>query len=144
MAVLSRIVLFIFLFSSTSVLSFGQADEHGKDKKDAVNAALKWLELVDAGSYVKSWGETAEFFKATTTKENWDKTLSNLLPEFGENQSRKVYNSRYLTKMPGGPIGEYVMVRFKSTFSKNSEAVETVTSQKGENGKWHVCGYFIK
>jgi hypothetical protein len=121
-----------------------QSGEHAKEEKAAIKAAETWLKLVDSGSYDDSWDEAAEFFQTNTTKESWNETLTGLMPQFGQVKSREVIKSRFLTKMPGGPDGEYVMIQFKTTFEKKADAVETVTPQKDEKGNWRVCGYYIK
>ncbi len=133
----------IFLIS-VSLSAFSQAEDHSKDEKAAVKAAEKWLKLVDAGSFTESWDGAAEYFKGNITKEGWDAALKGILPAMGKKTSRELVSSRYLTRMPGAPDGEYVMIQFKSSFENKAEAIETVTPQKGEDGKWRVCGYFIK
>lgn len=127
-----------------SVSIFAQAEDHSKYEKAAVKAAEKWLEVVDEGKYADSYDATAAFFQANMTKEDWDKALTGILPPLGKVKSRELVSSRYLKRMPGAPDGEYVMIQFKSSFENKEEAVETVTPQKDENGKWRVCGYFIK
>ena len=134
---------FVFLLGF-SISTFAQAEDHSKEEKAAVKAAEKWLEVVDAGKYSESWETTAKFFQGNMTKEEWDKALQGIIPPLGKMQSRELVSSRYLKRMPGAPDGEYVMIQFKSSFENKAEAVETVTPQKDENGKWRVCGYFIK
>lgn len=134
-------IIFLALFLTTSAFS---QDNHEKDIKAAIKAAESWLSLVDNGEYAQSWEESAKFFKTNMTQASWEKTLGGMLPAFGEMKERKVYRSRYMTKMPGGPDGEYVMIKFETKYAKKKDAVETVTPQKGEDGKWRVCGYFIK
>ncbi len=137
--------LFSFvLILSVSLSAFSQAEDHSKDEKAAVKAAEKWLGLIDAAKYADSWDATAEFFQNNMTKEAWDAALKGIIPPLGKMQSRELVSSRYLKRMPGAPDGEYVMIQFKSSFENKAEAIETVTPQKGEDGKWRVCGYFIK
>lgn len=137
-------VLSLFLVLCVSLSAMAQAEDHGKDEKAAVKAAEKWLELVDSGSYPDSWENAADYFKGNMTKDGWDAALKGILPAMGKMQSRELVSSRYLKRMPGAPDGQYVMIRFKSSFENKAEAIETVTPQKGEDGKWRVCGYFIK
>ncbi len=53
-------------------------------------------------------------------------------------------SAKYKTTISDGPDGEYVLIRFLAKFEKKEKAVETITPMKGEDGKWHVSGYFIK
>lgn len=143
-----KVFLCVFSVGCSANAGFAQraasGDDHKADVKTATKAALKWLELIDAGKYAESWDEASEFFKTNTPKETWIETLEDLMPQFGENKTRESDGSRFMTKMPGGPDGEYVMLRFSSTFEKKEEATETVTPAKDENGKWRVSGYYIR
>jgi len=53
-------------------------------------------------------------------------------------------SAKYKTTMPGGPDGEYVVIQFETKFENKEKAIETITPMKGEDGKWHVSGYFVK
>jgi hypothetical protein len=46
--------------------------------------------------------------------------------------------------LPGAPDGDYVVIKFASSFENKASAVETVTPMKDTDGKWHVSGYYIK
>jgi hypothetical protein len=137
------LIPFAFLLA-ISFSGFAQAEDSSKDEKAAVKAAEKWLEIVDEGKYADSWDGTAQFFQGNMTKEAWDTALKGVLPPLGKMKSRELVSSRYLKRMPGAPAGEYVMIQFKTSFDNKEDAIETVTPQKDEKGKWHVCGYFIK
>ena len=132
------------MLNSATAQRSASGEDHKSDIKAATKAALKWLELIDKGAYAESWDEASEFFKANTPKKKWVETLEELMPQFGKNLKREADGSRYLTKIPGGPDGEYVMLRFSSVFEKNEDATETVTPAKDENGKWRVSGYYIR
>ncbi len=138
-ALFSFLLLLSFSFSG-----FAQADNHSKDEKVAVKAAEKWLKVVDEGEYGTSWDEAAAYFQANMTKDGWNAALEGILPALGKVKSRELVSARFLTKIPGGADGEYVMIRFKTNYENKAEAIETVTPQKGEDGQWRVCGYFIK
>jgi len=137
------LISFAFLLA-LSFSGFAQTEDHSKDEKAAVKAAEQWLEIVDEGKYADSWDGTAKFFQGNMTKEAWDAALKGVLPPLSKMESRELVSSRFLKRMPGAPDGEYVMIQFNTSFENKADAVETVTPQKDEKGKWHVCGYFIK
>lgn len=139
-----KTILSFVLILGVSLSAFSQAEDHSKDEKAAVKAAEKWLSLVDDAKYGDSWDATAAFFQGNMTKDGWAAALKGILPPLGKMNSRELVSSRYLKRMPGAPDGEYVMIQFKSSYENKAEAIETVTPQKGEDGKWRVCGYFIK
>ena len=62
----------------------------------------------------------------------------------GKAGSRGVRSSEYSTTMPGAPDGEYVVVRFDTTFESGQTALETVVLKKETDGLFRVQGYFIR
>jgi len=132
------IFLTIFLFLSSSV--FAQED----NEKAAIAAAQEFLALVDSGQYEESWVEASSFFKSQVTQEQWVSQISRLRPLFGQVIDRTVKNTKYMTKAPGAPDGEYVLIVFQASFENKKEAIETITPMLDPDGKWRVSGYFIK
>jgi hypothetical protein len=133
-----------------TVAAFGE--EPAKPEKEkakqreqqAVDAATKWLDLVDAGKYGDSYKEAAEFFKGAITKEQWEKTAPGARKPLGALVSRKLKSATFATELPGAPDGEYVVIQFDSSFKNKKTAVETITPMKQKDGSWRVSGYFIK
>ena len=115
---------------------------------EAENAALKsakaWLVLVDSEKYEESWEEAAEFFKGAVPKEQWQQSMQSVRKPIGKNISRKLQSSLYLTSLPGGPDGEYVVIKFDSSFENKKNALETVTPMLDKDGKWRISGYLMK
>jgi hypothetical protein len=62
----------------------------------------------------------------------------------GKVLSRTLKSATYATSLPGAPDGEYVVVKFDTSFEKKQSAIETVTPMKDPDGRWRVSGYFIK
>ena len=115
---------------------------------EAENAALKsakaWLALVDSEKYEESWEEAAEYFKGAVPKEHWQQSMHSVRKPIGKNISRKLQSTLYLTSLPGGPDGEYVVIKFDSSFENKKKAIETVTPMLDKDGKWRISGYFMK
>ena len=115
---------------------------------EAENAALKsakaWLALVDSEKYEESWDEAAEYFKGAVPKEQWQQSMQSLRKPLGKNISRKLQSKLYLTSLPGAPDGEYVVIKFDSSFENKKNALETVTPMLEKDGKWRISGYFMK
>lgn len=131
MTLLAVILLPVSVFASTS-------------KDQALQAAEKWLDLVDQGEYEKSWEEAAALFKSAVTAEQWEKSINAARGPIGRLISREVRSSVYTTSLPGAPDGEYYVIQFNTSFSNKVVAVETVTPIKDEDGSWRVSGYYIK
>jgi hypothetical protein len=49
----------------------------------------------------------------------------------------------YATSLPGAPDGEYVVIRYDTTFENKRASVETVTPMRDVDGTWRVSGYYV-
>ncbi|MFC2088282.1 DUF4019 domain-containing protein [Calditrichota bacterium] len=151
--------LFSLLFLSASVICFScDSKETPKEtantvvaektytevEKEAIVAAEAWLKLIDSEQYEKSWDESAELFQNAIGKEDWASTVKGVRSKYGKLKKRELMSAKYTTTIPGGPDGEYVVIHFVAKLEQKDRAVETVTPLKGDDGKWHVSGYFIK
>jgi len=119
----------------------GQAQE--PDTKAAQAAADSWLSLIDAADYVKSWDESATFFKNAITSEKWQAAVKAARGAFGALKSRAVKTATPATKLPGAPEGEYIVFDFDAIFQQKL-AAERVTVVRDKDGAWRVVGYFVK
>jgi len=113
-------------------------------KEAAEKAAKAWLALVDSEKYEESWYETAGFFKGAVPKEQWLQSMKSVRRPMGKNISRELQSKLYLTSLPGAPDGEYVVIKYDSSFENKRHALETVTPMRDKDGKWRVSGYFMK
>lgn len=120
------------------------AQAQQKPEQAAQDAASSWLALVDNGKYAESWKEAAELFRNAITPEKWQQSLHAARDPLGKLLSRKVISANYTKTLPGAPDGEYVVIRYESSFEHKQSAIETVTSMLERDGKWRVSGYFIK
>jgi hypothetical protein len=114
-----------------------------KPEAEATKAARAWLVLIDDGKYGESWDAAAKVFQGAITREQWAATLANFREPLGKLGTRGVKSAELRTSLPGAPDGKYVVVQFKTSFSKKKSAIETVTPFL-EDGSWKVSGYFIK
>ncbi len=127
------------------LLMAGIAGAQAPEKeKAAITAAEQWIGLVDAGKYAESWTEAAGYFKNAVTQEKWAQSLKAAREPLGKLISREVKSATYATSLPGAPNGEYVVIRFETSFENKKSAIETVTPMLEKDGKWRVSGYFIK
>ncbi len=113
-------------------------------EKAAIDAAQKWLNLVDEGQYSESWEQSAEYFRNAISKDEWEKAMKAARVPLGAQISRVVKSKQYTTSAPGAPAGQYVVIQFTTSFKNKSSAIETVTPMLDKDGSWRVSGYFIK
>lgn len=110
----------------------------------AVEAAEKWIALVDGGKYAESWKEAAELFRNAVPQQQWEQAAQAVRQPLGKLVSRRVKSTHYATTLPGAPDGEYVVIEFQTVFEHKKTAVETVTPMMDKDGGWRVSGYFVK
>lgn len=135
-----RIISFIAIIAVTAGLSFGAS----KPEDEARKSAEQWLTLIDAGKFADSWETAAAYFKNAISKEKWESSLGAVRQPLGNLISRKLKSAKYSKSLPGAPDGEYVVLRFDTSFANKKVAVETVTPMLDKDGTWKVSGYFIK
>ena len=140
---MKKFVLVLMGIGIISIIGCGSSG-NSEAGEAALRSAKAWLALVDSEKYEKSWEEAAEFFKGAVPKEQWQQSMQSVRKPFGKNISRKLQSKLYLTSLPGAPDGEYVVIKFDSSFENKKYALETVTPMLEKDGKWRVSGYFMK
>ena len=103
-------------------------------------AAERWLAVIDAGEYGKAWDQSAKVFRERVTREQWVEGIPKTRATLGTLKTRRAEVASYKSSVPGMPVGEYVTVRFASSFEKRDDAQELVTLVY-EDGVWRPLGY---
>ena len=122
----------------------GAANATEQREAAAVAAARAWLALVDGGDYRQSWRRAAGYLKGAIDREQWTRSLVAYRQPLGKVLSRTVGSRTFATELPGAPDGQYVVIRFQTTFEHKRSGVETVTPMLEKDGGWRVAGYYIK
>ena len=126
------------------LLSWMPAIANQTAEKIAIEASDNWLKLIDNNQYAKSWETAAGLFKDAVAKEQWHQSLNAVRKPLGKVMKRTVRSKQYATSLPGAPDGEYVVIRYETSFENKKSSVETVTPMLDKDGKWRVSGYYIK
>jgi hypothetical protein len=114
-------------------------------REEAARAAAdEWLVLVDAGKYPESWDKMAAEFKSEVSKRKWKSTITEIRKPLGKRVSRKLKSAEYAKELPGAPEGEFVVVKFDSSFEGKAAVLETVTLVLGQDLIWRVSSYKVK
>jgi hypothetical protein len=106
-------------------------------------SAEKWLALVDAGDYGRSYDAAASFFRKALTKEQWVEAVGKARGPLGRLESRRLLGAKPMTELPGAPKGEYVVMQYEAKFAGGT-GVETITPMKDSDGTWRVSGYYVR
>lgn len=137
-SVVFSVILLLMLPSQISTI-----DAQQKPQDLAQKAAESWLALTDSGKFAESWDEASSAFKGVLTKDKWIGMLQRVRTPLGLRQSRKLQSADY-KKDPPGAAGEYVILKFDTSFEKLSSAVETVSMLLDKDANWRAAGYLIK
>jgi len=121
-----------------------KAEQHRAAEDAARKVTEAWLALVDAGKFEESYEQAADGLKSLVAKEPFVSSLEAARNPLGELKTRKLVSTRYTNKLGGAPEGEYVVVKFKSSFAHGDELTETIVPMLDKDGKWRVSGYYIK
>jgi Protein of unknown function (DUF4019) len=111
--------------------------------EDAKATASAWLALVDGGQYRMSWDRSASLFQSAVNEQTWDSAIRGARASLGAVTSRQLQSATFTHTLPGAPYGDYVVIKYTTQFEKKSNAVETVTPLKSQDGSWRVSGYFV-
>ena len=109
----------------------------------ALDAAQKWLDLIDSKKYSKSWTQASSFFKESLTRNQWARAVKPVRNPLGKLISRKLKSSDYTKTIPGAADGEFYIITFKTSYENMSSATETITLVLDKDGTWRVSGYLI-
>jgi len=132
------------LLATLLLSSAGSARAQQKPEELAQRSAEAWLAMIDSGKYAESWDEAAQLFKVAVSKDQWQRALHATRDPLGKMLSRKLKSATYTKTLPGAPDGEYVVIRYDSSFEHKQSAVETITPMLDKDGTWRVSGYYIK
>jgi Protein of unknown function (DUF4019) len=137
------IILFIAIPSRANGTSIGDSAE---GKARAAILADEWLKSIDDGNYYESWNSASPEFKKGFTSKEWARVCQ-VDSAWGTCQSRRLATSNYFTKIrqSSGEIapGEWVVVRFESTYAKLGNRAQTVVVSRDPDGQWRTSGYVM-
>ncbi|MGA2204845.1 MAG: DUF4019 domain-containing protein [Halobacteriota archaeon] len=141
MKLVAMVISILLLFAIWTQTAATQAQQ--KPEELAQKSVETWLALTDSAKYAESWDEASQLFKNAVTKEQWSSTIRAARDPLGKVQSRKLKSATYSKTLPGAPDGEYVVIKYDTSFEHKASAVETITPMLDKDGKWRVSGYFI-
>ncbi len=139
---MKKLLLFTLAILAISPLIF--AGETNYVDKLAVKSCDSIVMTIDKGDYNRSYELSAKYFKNSLgSSDKWTEMLNTVRKPLGKSLSRELISSNSMNQVPGAPDGDYVQVKYKTSFENKKESVETVVVIKEDN-KWKLDGYFIK
>jgi Protein of unknown function (DUF4019) len=113
-------------------------------KKVGGEQALTWLHLVDQGQYAQSWQQAGALFREQVTREQWVGQVKGAREPLGALSRRTLDSASYAEVLPGAPPGSYVVLVYRSSFTRLAAAREQATVAREKDGTWRVVGYFVR
>jgi len=125
---------------------FAAVAAHAQDPRaiGAQSAARAWLALVDRGDADASHAAAGKKFQEQLDAAGWRDALVRAREPLGAMVNRTALATRFDTKLPGGPDGDYAQVLFETQYASASTVRETVTLEREPDGVWRVMGYLIR
>jgi len=105
---------------------------------EVVDAAGRFLALLDQGRWDESYRATSAGFRKQNTAQVWATVSEKVRGSLGAMVSRTFASEETLPAPPSG----YQVVKFRTRFANGAEMVETVTLDR-EDGGWRVVGIMI-
>ena len=112
--------------------------------KAAEQAAADWLKLMDFDAYARGWRQASSTLKAAVAQGDFEQKLRATRTPLGVVLSRQLKSTEYRKQLPGVPDGEYILIRYDTSFERKKNAIETVVPTLDRDGRWRVAGYSIK
>ncbi|QXQ05230.1 DUF4019 domain-containing protein [Sphingosinicellaceae bacterium] len=106
---------------------------------EVVDAARKWLVLVDQGLWDASYRGTSPAFRKLNTLKVWATTSEQVRVPLGAVILRTFVSQENLPAPPAG----YEVVKFRTSFANKADALETVSLDRA-GGNWRIVGVTIE
>lgn len=132
----------IFLLGCASHSTSKPPTEKRAREKEAREAALHWLQLVDAGDYTHAYEAEPARLRAATTDAQFIRSMEGRRAPFGRVLSRKFIGAAFTHKLTGSPDGRYESILFRTSFEHKSLAAERVILSE-ESHQWRVVDYRV-
>ena len=113
------------------------------EAQKAVKVSDAWLKLLDQGKYAESWTQSGSLFRNMVEKEKWVELMGKLRTPLGKLEARSVYVVEAQKNPPRSPEGQYLRLKYNTSFAKRKMTIETVALFLEKDGGYKVAGYFI-
>jgi len=112
--------------------------------KNSAEAGERWLNLLDERKYPQSWETGSLTLKLTVPKKHWIALMERIRKPLGSLSSRNLVDQRPAKDPKGLPKGDYMVLLYKSSFSRNESVNELLTLVEESDGRWRVLTYQVQ
>lgn len=110
----------------------------------AQDEAAHWLALIDQGQYAAAWMDSGPLLKDIITQDEWVGAMTAIRRPFGNVLDRKRSLNQSTSSLPNGTKGNFVILTYRTKFSRNITGTETVVLVTNQLGQFRVISYSIK
>lgn len=134
-----------FIFCALLILGYSHV--YAQDEvatRKAVATAEAFLALMDADKYDDAWETASESLRSSASKEIWRAQFSQVRMQIGTSRVRKLMDGKDAPKTVNRPEGEFLLVKYSTSFSKVPNLIESLPLKMEKDGQYHVAGYMIR
>ncbi|MEO8677106.1 MAG: DUF4019 domain-containing protein [Casimicrobiaceae bacterium] len=113
------------------------------DDKESIEAAKKWLALLDTDKAGLAWDNASKQLKSVVKKDQFVAQMRSARKALGKLQSREAVKFGRANELPGAPAGDYSIIEFEAKY-KNGKLTEQLVWSIEEGDIWRVAGYFYR
>ena len=126
--------LLITITVVSDALTLSKNDEAARD------AAVQWLELIDAHRFEEAASQGSQELRSF---ENWKNQFTAQRGPLGRANKRYLIELKHTAIVPGVPeVRRYIVIRFKTSFEHRAAATEEIVLTK-MGCCWEIFGYKI-
>jgi hypothetical protein len=120
------------------------ADSHAQEIAQATAAVAAWMMVIDQGNYGDAYEQTGAQFKKMIGKDAWVKEITPYRAALGKLNSRKLQSAEYSDSVPDLQPGQYVLLKYATSFQLRPDSQEEITAQIENDGVWRPLGYYVR
>lgn len=124
-----------------------QESGQGVVKSDATTEARAegshFLNLIDQGQFEAAWSDAGALFRNLVDRKIWAAGMNAVRKPMGYVSTRKIGNYSRLKALPGVP-GNFMVIDYRTTFSRKSNVTERLILTPNELDEWRVISYQIR
>ena len=133
--------LIIMLISTISMSSISAQKYTEQYIKDASKVAERWLSDINNKKYENAFQMLSNEVKVIYTQESWISLINELMPEFGEFESRKATEKKFKSEVEGMGDGFYVFLDYASIYTNTITHNEYILLKQNDKKIWKIVDY---
>lgn len=115
-----------------------------RDDREAIDAGMKWLALIDSGRAGAAWELSSRQLQSTVTRAKFIAAMRDARKPLGKLEERTAERFARSHQLPGAPDGDYVIIEYTARFPKGKKLQEQLVWSIEEGEIWRVAGYYYR